>query len=564
MEYTPSQLALLLKRTKSAIRSNVWLLSKFLLVLLILVSVYSSLFHLIMKYEGREFSIVSSIYWTIVTMSTLGFGDITFTSDLGKAFSIIVLLSGIVFLLVMLPFIFIQFFYAPWLEIQTKARAPRYLPATAKGHVVLTNSDPISLSLVEKLIQYNYDYVIVVQDPQRAIELREMGYKVILGDLGEPETYRRLRIDKAALVVANNNDTVNTDTVFTIRSVSKDVPIVATADSDDSVDILQLAGASYVFQFAKMLGSALARRAIGSNVKANVLGRFGELLIAEAPAMHTPLEGKTLMEIGLTDKTGAAVVGMWERGNFKIPLPESRINAATVLVLAGSEDHFNKYDEIIGSSYNFSAPVVIFGYGRVGKAISEALKERGIDYRIVEKEIIGESEKYIHGNAADLATLAKAGIKETPCVFITSHDDDINIYLTIYCRKLRPDIQIISRVTLDRDIKKLYEAGADVVMSYASVAVNTIINVLKPDRVLTLTEGLDVFRVTVPSSFIGKSLIETGITQKTGCSVVAMYAHGAMSINPNPYVILEEGTDLILIGTTEAEKKFYHEFPLSR
>lgn len=43
----------------------------------------------------------------------LGFGDITFTSDLGRLFSIIVMLSGVVFLLIVFPFTFIQFFYAP-------------------------------------------------------------------------------------------------------------------------------------------------------------------------------------------------------------------------------------------------------------------------------------------------------------------------------------------------------------------------------------------------------------------------------------------------------------------
>lgn len=45
-----------------------------------------------------------------------------------------------------------------------------------------------------------------------------------------------------------------------------------------------------------MLGNALARRAVGSNMKANVIGKFGELLIAEAPAMRTELSGKTLRE----------------------------------------------------------------------------------------------------------------------------------------------------------------------------------------------------------------------------------------------------------------------------
>jgi len=61
-----------------------------------------------MELEGEYYTWVTGFYWTLTVMSTLGFGDITFTSDLGRIFSIIVLLSGVIFLLVLLPFTFIQ------------------------------------------------------------------------------------------------------------------------------------------------------------------------------------------------------------------------------------------------------------------------------------------------------------------------------------------------------------------------------------------------------------------------------------------------------------------------
>jgi hypothetical protein len=65
-----------------------------------------------MESEGKEYSWITGFYWTLTVMTTLGFGDITFTTDLGKIFSIVVLLSGVIFLLVLLPFTFIQFFFA--------------------------------------------------------------------------------------------------------------------------------------------------------------------------------------------------------------------------------------------------------------------------------------------------------------------------------------------------------------------------------------------------------------------------------------------------------------------
>ena len=74
----------------------------------------------------------------------------------------------------------------------------------------------------------------------------------------------------------------------------------------------------------------------------------------------------------------------------------------------------------------------------------------------------------VFGDAADLNTLKKAGIGCAPSIIITTGDDDVNIYLTIYCRKLRADIQIISRAKHERNISKLHRAGADLVMSYTN------------------------------------------------------------------------------------------------
>lgn len=142
-----------------------------------MVTVYSALFHVLMVFEGREHSWITGFYWTLTVMTTLGFGDITFTSDAGRAFSIIVLLSGMVFLLILLPFTFIEFFYAPWMRAQAEARAPRQLPESASGHVILTNLDPVSNALIQKLSQYGYPYTLLVYDLDEALRLHDLGFR---------------------------------------------------------------------------------------------------------------------------------------------------------------------------------------------------------------------------------------------------------------------------------------------------------------------------------------------------------------------------------------------------
>ena len=563
MKYIISQFTYFFRNKTT--KRNIFLLLKFFLVLALIVTTYSIFFHVLMLFEGKEFSWITGFYWTLTVMSTLGFGDITFTSDIGLIFSMVVLLTGIVYLLIMLPFTFIQFFYAPWLEAQSKARTPRELPEDTKNHIILTTLDPITKNLIKKLISYNYDYVILVDELQKALELHDLGYKVVFGDYGDPETYNRLRVHNAAMVVATNDDMVNTSISFTIRDVCKKVPIVTNVNEDHSLDILEFAGSTHIFQFTKMLGKSLGRRTLGVNMGANILWQHDQLLIAEAPAMRTALEGKTLAQTRLREKTGVTVVGVWERGNFESAHPHTMITSSTVLVLAGSAEQLEKFDKHFSiSCENFSSDsqALILGGGRVGNAAAEALEEQKIPYKIVEKShtLAKKRENYIHGNAADIDILHKAGIMNARSVIITTHNDDINIYLTIYCRQLRPDVQIISRANSERTVSKLHRAGADLVMSYASMASNSIINLLNQEQVLMIVEGLSIFRASVQHSLAGKSLSENQIREMTGCSVVAITREGNLILNPDPFSPLEENDELILIGTAEAEKHFMEKY----
>ncbi|BAL98935.1 MULTISPECIES: potassium channel family protein [Caldilinea] len=560
MKFLVSQLSYFWQDRHS--RANVYALLRYLLLLAAMVTLYSILFHFIMAYEGREESWVTGFYWTLTVMSTLGFGDITFESDLGRIFSSIVLLSGIIFMLVILPFTFINLFYAPWLRAQEAARAPKSLPDTVKGHVILTQYDAVTMALIERLKQFHYRYVVLTPELEQALRLHDLGVKVVRGDLDNPETYRRVHVEQAALVVTTANDRLNTNVAFTVREVSETVPIIATANATASVDILELAGCNHVLQLGEMMGQALVRRVTGGDARAHVIGRLNGLVIAEATARNSPLVGQTLAESRLRDRVGVTVLGVWERGQFQLARPTTRIEPGTVLVLAGSEQQIEQYNLLLCTEPPNNEPVVIIGGGRVGRAAGRALAARGMDYRIVElvPERVRDPAKYVLGDAADLEVLVAAGIRKTPAVLVTTHDDDTNIYLTIYCRRLRPDVQIISRARLERNVATLHRAGADFVLSYASMGASTIMNLLNRDSILMVTEGLDVFEVEVPESLIGKSIAEAKIRQLTDCTVVALEQDGIMTVNPDPHLPLPAHAKMVLIGTVASENCFLKRF----
>ncbi len=563
MKFYPSLLSFFIQERST--KRNIRLLLKFLLILGIMVSLYSITFHFLMAAEGKEHSWLTGFYWTLVVMSTLGFGDITFEGDAGRAFSILVLLSGVVFLLILLPFTFIKFFFAPWMEAEAKSRAPRELPPETQGHVILTSYDPVTMAFIEKLKIHKREYVVIIEDFKQALELYDLGVRVAVGNIDDPETYRKMRIDHAALVVATNRDEINTNIAFTVREMNEQVPILTTAESSYSVDILQMAGSSRVLQLYDILGRTLAGWTMGGDCQSNIIGRFDELVIAEIPIIDTPLVGKSLAESKLRENFGVTVVGTWERGRFNMPSPEAKLNRTTVLVLAGSEKNLSAFDDVY-SFYHICThagdPVLIVGGGRVGNTIAEKLQEREIPYLIIEKSPrkAQDTSQYVVGDAADIRTLKKAWIEKAPAALVTTHDDATNIYLTKYLRSLRPDMQIISRANLDRNVSTLHRAGADFVMSYSSLGANAIFHFLERGDSLMLAEGLTIFRLKAPNSLVGKALAHSKIRETTECSVIAMKNNGILSINPDPQIPIERNTELILIGTHEGERKFLQSY----
>ena len=539
-------------------RRNLRVLARFSLVLAVMITAYSVGFHLLMQLEGQDYTWITGFYWTLTVMSTLGFGDITFHTDLGRIFSIVVLISGMIFLLILLPFTFIEFFYAPWMNAQAATRAPRQLPVETRGHVLVTSHDPVTSALIRRLEQYQYPYALLVPELEDALHLHDLGLNVMVGDLGDPQTWTHARLGSAALVASTASDVTNTNVAFTVRELAEDLPIITSASDEASVDILKLAGSSFVMQLEEMIGQSFALRTLGGDTMSHVIGQFDELLIAEATAHRTPLVGRTLRENRLREKVGVTVVGVWERGRFEPARPEIEIHDSTVLVLAGSEEHLSRYDEFFSEYSVAAAPGLILGGGRVGSATARALVQRDVDYRIVEvlPELIRDPEKHVLGNAADLAVLEKAGIRETSTVIITPHDDDLNVYLTIYCRQLRPDIQILSRATHEQNVATLHRAGADSVLSYASMGASTVMNLLQHSTILMIAEGLDLFKVRVPADLAERTIAESSIRERTGCSVVAITTESGTEVIPNPSETLPTDADIVLIGTVEAEERF--------
>jgi len=544
------------------IRQNLPILLQYVAALLIVIAVFTVLFHFIMLYEGKEHSWITGLYWTLTVMSTLGFGDITFQSDLGRLFSVVVLITGIVMLLIVLPFAFIRFFYAPWLEAQVRSRAPRSLPEGTSGHVILTARDAIAPGFIARLERDDIPYALLEPDPSVASDWWIEGLKAVVGDVDSDETYRQLRADQAALIVANRDDIVNTNITLTAREVAPSTPIAAIARDEDAIDILQLSGATKVLPLKQWLGEQLANRINARRAGIHPIGEYRDLHIAEVPVHNTPLANHSIRETRLREQTGVSVVGVWERGHFRSARPDTYLSEASVPVVMGTKQQLEGLDSFL-SDYDVNQhPVLLIGGGTVGSAAAKALQERGVPVHLVERSpqrcnrLENTCDDVFCGDASDYSLLHRAGIDAAPSVLLTTNDDAVNIYLTAYCRRLNPELRIVSRITHERNLEAIYRAGADFVLSYSTLGVDVLMSILKNKELVVLGEGVDLFTRSLPDSLAGRRLADSGIGARTGLNVVALKNGEEVRTDLSPTTELPAGCELVLIGSDEQMKTF--------
>lgn len=544
-------------------KQNASALIRFVGILFFSVAIFSVLFHLIMLYEGHQHSWMTGFYWTLTVMSTLGFGDITFTSDAGRLFTVVVLMYGIVMLLVVLPFTFIRFFYAPWLESQIQNRAPRELDEPLTDHVVICRHDLIAQGLIDHLVNLEIAYVVIEADPAIAASLHVEGVRVVTGRRDVKTTYESVCVAEARLVIANLSDVENANIALTVREVAPDVQIVSFAEYVDSIDVLELAGVSRVIPLKEQLGQQLASRVTAGMQVAHRIGRFENLVIAEFPVHGTALVGRTIRDTNLRGVTGLSIVGVWERGRLEAVDSETVLTEHSIPVVVGTDEQITDLDALFVIYHPTDTPVLVIGGGVVGRAVSRTLRARGALVTILERDANLETElsnfadRVVIGDASNLQTLQSAGVEEAPSVVLTTNDDATNIFLTIYCRGLSSSAHIVSRISHDWNLEAIHRAGADFALSRATLAIQTLVSLIRGQELIIFGEGIELFVEPVPDFLVDKTLVESEIGKKSGLNVIGIRKELVFDATPGPSAVLVAGAELVMLGTIEQRSRFH-------
>lgn len=316
------------------------------------------------------------------------------------------------------------------------------------------------------------------------------------------------------------------------------------------------------------MGSYLAQRVVASKPKAQVVGSFRNLLIGELPVRLTPFGGREVRQTRLREIVGMSVAGIWIRGRLQPAYPTTVIDPNGVLVIAGTREQFDRLQHrlIPPADRTGHARVLIIGAGGVGRAAALTLQREDVRTSVVERDaqvlaaLAPLVDRVEAGDAADREVLFKAGLAEASSVLLTTNDDAMNIYLAVYCRRLKPDLRIVSRITHERNVEAIHRAGADFVLSDATLGAETMNALVRGQETVILGEGVALFARTVPEQLQGRTLKESGIGTRTGLCVLGLQEKDRFLNELRAETVLSKDAELVMIGTMEQRRAFSEAF----
>ena len=216
-------------------------------------------------FEGVS-TILDAFYFTLITSSTVGYGDITPDPGSTEAmlFTMSVLVLGVASFGIAIGALVgpaIQARITKTLGMMTDSQLE-----LLEDHMLVLGYGDLTESIVDELAEGGREFVVVTSDRDAATELSDRGLPVVTGDPSDEEPLQRAKINRAnAILVATNHDAEDALAILTARQLAPDVRIVAAATDRENSPKLERAGADTVISPAVLGGNLLVRSALGGD-----------------------------------------------------------------------------------------------------------------------------------------------------------------------------------------------------------------------------------------------------------------------------------------------------------
>ena len=297
-----------------------------------------------MVFEGRE--LLDAIYMTIVTVSTVGYGDLVPMSPGGKVFTILLIVVGVGYVLYMFSYVVEVMVEGGFREYLGKRQMKKGL-MKMRDHYIVCGHGRIGQVICQTLHENNLSFVVIDNDPKEIEEVKRKGFFEIRGNAAEDAILVKAGIKRArGLISVVESDAENVYVTLTAKGLNPDVKILVRSSGAPGAEIkLMRAGADKVISPYFLGGRRMAQYIVRPNVTdfleltmyTSTLGlSLEEILITE----KAPCSGKTLVESGIRKEHDIIVIGVKPSEGEMLfnPKPDTVIHTGDILIVLGEKD----------------------------------------------------------------------------------------------------------------------------------------------------------------------------------------------------------------------------------
>ncbi len=302
--------------------------------------------------SGMDF--IDALYMTVITISTVGFGEVKPLTPQGRLFTIFLIFISVIVLGYVVT-VLTEYIVEGELFKNLKYRKVQKKIQQFRGHTIVCGYGRNGKQAVSKLLQYDKKVVVVESNDQAIAELDREQIPYVKGDATKDEVLRQAGLERAAhLITTLPSDADNLFVVLTARQQNKDLNIVSRASDDATDRKLRIAGANNVIMPDKIGGDHMASLIVTPDivefvdklsVNADNTPYIKEILIDDLPAEFL---SKSIRDLDLRRKTGCLIIGYKTPDNRYLinPDPDIKMEPHAKLIVLGNAAQIKKLNQM--------------------------------------------------------------------------------------------------------------------------------------------------------------------------------------------------------------------------
>jgi len=301
-----------------------------------------------------NYSWIDSLYMTVITITTVGFGEVKPLDPESKIFTIFLILTSVVIVGYAIKVITEYIITKNDLEELKQKKMQKKIDALS-NHVIICGYGRNGKQAAKKLLAHKRSFVVIEAKKETVDKHQSDMVPFVHGNANEDEMLLKAGVDRAnCLISALPNDSDNVFVVLSARQINKDMRIISRASLETTYGKLKLAGANNVILPDKIGGDHMASLVVVPDLLEFIdnLSIIGETNInieeVSVEKLYNTSEIKTIRDLDLRKKTGCNVIGYKnENGEYLInPEAEQKLNPNSKVIVLGRPEQIQKLNSL--------------------------------------------------------------------------------------------------------------------------------------------------------------------------------------------------------------------------